>query len=541
VASVSPVSFDDLVTAATVGVARRPVDVTALGGPAAGYAQVLGDSDPAAALLDAAALLEAAQRAGSRPAADIATPPPAPADTAPELSARAARLLRQLAGPTVPGFTAADSELLAGLLTAASEAGYLAPAPLLPDLLDAAVRTAALRPAVAAVLGERGRWLAGHRPDWQRVADEAPASPAAPSAGPATGETGDPELWRTGSRAARHGYLASLRDHDPAAARELLAAGWSREIGAERPALLGVLARGLSPDDEEFAEAALDDRVEAVRATARRLLARLPESDFNRRAAERAAAALGLAGDGRRRRLVAALPSPGEVGDAAIRDGLSPRPPSPSIGAAAWLLTQVIAAAPLAGWTRRFRLSPQQIVALPVEQDLGIAVRAGWRLAAVRQADAEWATALLDAGDPDDGGGRPPAAWPDGAWLAAVLPPQQRAARAAARLARVNLAGRPAEVSAVMSEIAGHPDPWPGVLADAVLAVLARAATQAVLPRLARGLLAAAGRGLPAAGARDYAAELARLAEAYPQTWSPLLRSAAETIALRRAFLEEIR
>ena len=116
-----------------------------------------------------------------------------------------------------------------------------------------------------------------------------------------------------------------------------------------------------------------------------------------------------------------------------------------------------------------------------------------------------------------------------------------RGRAAAARLARVNLAGRPAEVSAVMSEIAGHPDPWPGVLADAVLAVLARAATQAVLPRLARGLLAAAGRGLPAAGARDYAAELARLAEAYPQTWSPLLRSAAETIALRRAFLEEIR
>jgi hypothetical protein len=498
---------------------------------------VPGDSDPAAALLDAAALLEAARRAGTRHAADIATPPAAPADEAPELSARAARLLRQLAGQTVPGFTAADSELLASLLTAASEAGYLAPAPLLPDLLDAAARTAALRPAVAAVLGQRGRWLAGHRPDWQRVADEAPQSPAGPPAG-------DPELWRTGSRATRHAYLASLRDHDPAAARELLAAGWAREIGAERPALLGVLARGLSPDDEEFAETALDDRVEAVRATARRLLARLPESDFNRRAARRAAAALGLAGDGPRRRLVATPPSPADIDDAAIRDGLNPRPPSPSIGAGAWLLTQAIAAAPLAGWTRRFRLSPQEIVALPVEQDLGITVRAGWRLAAVRQGDAEWATALLDAGDPDDGGGRPPAAWPDGAWLAAVLAPGQRAARAAARLAHMNLGGRSADVNAMMAEIVGCPDPWPDVLADAVLAVLARAATQAVLPRLARGLLAAAGRGLPAgtsAGTRDYAAELARLAEAYPQTWSPLLRSAAETIALRRAFLEEIR
>jgi hypothetical protein len=168
-------------------------------------------------------------------------------------------------------------------------------------------------------------------------------------------------------------------------------------------------------------------------------------------------------------------------------------------------------------------------------------VHAGWRLAAVRQDNAEWARALLDAGDPDDGGGRPPAAWPDGPRLAAVLPPEVRAARAAARLAGMNLAGRPADVNAAITEIAGCPVPWPTVLADAVTAILGRAATQAVLPRLARGLLAAAARGLPATGDRDYAAELARLASAYPQTWSPLLRSAAETIALRRAFLEEIR
>jgi hypothetical protein len=105
----------------------------------------------------------------------------------------------------------------------------------------------------------------------------------------------------------------------------------------------------------------------------------------------------------------------------------------------------------------------------------------------------------------------------------------------------MGLAGRPADISALMAEIEGCPLPWPAVLADAVVAVMARVATQAVLPRLARGLLAAAGRGLPATGAHDYAAELARLADAYPQTWSPLLRSAAETIALRRAFLEEIR
>ena len=83
--------------------------------------------------------------------------------------------------------------------------------------------------------------------------------------------------------------------------------------------------------------------------------------------------------------------------------------------------------------------------------------------------------------------------------------------------------------------------PWPGDLADAVIAVLGRAAPLAVLPRLPRGLLDLAARGLPATGGRDYAAELTRLADAQPQNWTPLVRKTAETILLRRAFLEEIR
>ncbi len=134
---------------------------------------MLDAGDPAAALLDAAALLTVAQRAGFRPERTaLVGPLPSPEDAAPELSARAERALRQIGGAQLaPGFAAGDKELLADLLTAASDAGYVASAPLLPDLLDAAVRTTALRPAVAAVLGVRGRWLAEHRPDWQRVVD----------------------------------------------------------------------------------------------------------------------------------------------------------------------------------------------------------------------------------------------------------------------------------------------------------------------------------------------------------------------------------
>jgi hypothetical protein len=547
-------SFEDLITAATVGVSRKPLPITDLDGPAAPHVEVLDVSDPAASLLDAAALLTVARRAGFRPERGVATHNGAASqDSAPELSARAERALRLIGrAHLAPGFAAGDSELLADLLAAASNAGYVASAPLLPDLLDAAVRTTPLRPAVAAVVGARGRWLARHRPDWQRIADAVPpgtvpaGTPVAESAvaGVAVAGTavtvplGDPEVWRTGSRSERHAYLAARRQRDPKAGRELLAADWSQQTGDERAALLAVLVRGLSADDEEFLDAALDDRAAAVRAVARRLLTLLPGSRFNQRATERVAAVLRLERHGSRRTLVASVP--GDPDAAAVRDGIDVRRPSPSIGPGAWLLTQMIAAVPLAGWTRLLGLEPGDIVALPVEANRRMDVHAGWRLAAVDQRNSQWAEALLAVGDPDDGN-RPPAAWPADQRLAALLPPDRRAARVAALLASTNLNAGPATLQHVIAEVGGGPVPWPAAVADAVGTILGRAAPLAVLPRLPRGLLDMAARGLPATGGRDYAAELTRLADTHPQTWSPLLRKTVETIQLRRAFLEEIR
>ena len=164
-------TYDDLVTAATVGLSRRPLPAAALSGlepasgpsgPLAKYAGVIAQDDAADALLDAAALHVAARRAGLLLPRGVAVPPPMPPDRAPELSPWAAGMLRQAAG---------DAELLADLLVATAGAGFRAPAPLLPALLDAAVRTVALRPAVNAALGSRGRWLAAHRADWRRVTD----------------------------------------------------------------------------------------------------------------------------------------------------------------------------------------------------------------------------------------------------------------------------------------------------------------------------------------------------------------------------------
>ena len=579
-------SFDDLVAVAAIGVTRKGLAIDELAGPAAGQAGVLDRADPAAALLDAAALLTAARRAGLRPvtAADPgdaacpgttagpaedewAGPAAATAAAERELPPRATRLLRRLGqADSARGFAAADSELLAGLLTAARDAGYVLPAPLLPALLDAAGRDSGLRPAVAGMLGARGRWLVAHRADWRRATGPAlAAEPLTPAPGPGVAGPGgagvsEAELvtWRTGGRDERRGLLARLRRRDPAAGRELLAGGWARETGADRAALLAVLGQRLSAADEEFLEAALDDRAAGVRDTARLLLGQLPGSAFRRRAARRAAPVLRVERHGRRRRL--AVTPPGEPDAAALRDGIAEASPVPGIGPAGWRLIQVLAAAPLGDWTRQLGLTPADLAALPVADDLGPYVHAGWRQAIARQQPAAapdrgappgagraeegaaeltaWALALLAAG-----AGRqvtwPVQAWPGDAALTAVLPAASRSERAAASLKDAVVDDR-ARAYTLAAEVAACPAPWGPGLSEAALGLLARAATRPDLPSLPRSVLTLAGRRLPAGGPRDYAAALTELAAARPQAWSPLLHAAAELIALRRAFLAEL-
>jgi hypothetical protein len=528
------VSYDDLVAAATVGLSHRPVHVTGLAGAAAEHAGVLDSGDQAAALLDAVALMVAARRAGARAAAGVACPVPAAEDTAAELPPRAADLLEQAC--------LADPVLLASLLSTAASFGYRAPAPLLPALLDTAVKDHALRPLVAAVLGARGQWLAGYRSDWQPVAGAAGPDTAEPGAGGPGAAADDPAAWETGRRPERRGHLAALRARDPAAARDLLAAGWSAETGDDRADLLGVLACGLSAADEEFLEAALDDRKASVRVAARRLLTQLPGSAFTRRAAQRATALLRLEQHGRRPRLVATRPDRADA--AAVRDGITARPPTAAIGPGSWLLTQMISAAPLAGWVTSLGLDPRQLASLPVAGELRAAVHAGWRLAAIDQASSPWAEALLAVPEPGQAIQRPPDAWPRDFQLAALLAPPARATRAAALLATA------AAMPNALTEVRNCPGPWPHPLAEAVVAALRRTVTSAARLGTAvtragwpEELAAAAGPSLPADGLTDYAAALARLAhiDKCPPHWSSALRRAAAAIAVRRAFLEEIR
>jgi Family of unknown function (DUF5691) len=163
-----------ILTAALIGAERAVVPPPPTLLPAS-----TSSPDQAATLLDHAALLTVARRAGLR--ADSAqSPRPAADDTRPTVSAAAGRrLARILAGE--------NSDLIAEWLTAAVTLGLRPPPQLLPALLDRARRVAAsnpdpdearLRDLVAAAGGPRASWLAGLNPAWSWLLTERAPGPA---------------------------------------------------------------------------------------------------------------------------------------------------------------------------------------------------------------------------------------------------------------------------------------------------------------------------------------------------------------------------
>ncbi|MBX6766857.1 MAG: hypothetical protein IRY90_06865, partial [Actinomadura rubrobrunea] len=450
--------WNEHVTAALLGTRRRPTPSL----PDA-PAEV---GDPAARLLDQAAVLAVRRRAGRRPLRSLEPIAPAPEEDLPVVSLAAARRLAQILSGT-------QIRVLPEWLEAAAAAGRRVPARLLPDLLERGRSDRMLRPAIARAAGRRGVWLALQNTEWAYLV------------GAGNDPGGGPEVWQTGTRNQRVAYLTALRGSDPAAAREALRAAGGREPAPDRAAFLATFEHGLSPDDEEFLESALEDRGKDVRQIAADLLARLPGSAYGERMAARARACVRprertVRG---RRRLWVAVEPPRTHDEDLARDGV-PFHPSGSfvpggrsggpVGTRAAWLREILARTPLATWTELFGLPPMEIVCLPVTEAAGRGdpedddarrggdaraardVHIGWARAALRQRDVAWARALLKGGVLAD---EPEAL----AELLQVLPADERD-QAAADLIRW-VEGGP-DLLRVLERI---PGPWTGRLADAVV------------------------------------------------------------------------
>jgi hypothetical protein len=367
--------WHDLVTASLIGTERTVVPAVAI----PGLAPAEDDAgDPAAALLDRAALMTAARRAGRRP--DTAEPlPRCEPDLRPLVSPSAAvRLMAILNGE--------HPELLTEWLTAAAARGLRPPSQLLPALLDRARQP---RPTelglirlVAEAGGPRTKWLAGLNPDWKSV--------AAPDL------TGD-DVWRLGDTGQRRGYLAGLAARDPEAAWELVGTSWDAAGRVDRGMFLAVMtarASRLGAAAEPLLEAALDDRAVEVRAGAAYLLPRLPGSALGQRMAERALACVRIEDSVRGPHLLITPPS--QCDDSMRRDGIVAGPAAELAQPTgrAHLLYAMVARTPLRTWTDAFGLTATQVVALS-SGDWAQVLFAGWTRAAIAQRDRQWTAALV--------------------------------------------------------------------------------------------------------------------------------------------------
>ncbi|NJN47621.1 MAG: hypothetical protein HC808_15355, partial [Candidatus Competibacteraceae bacterium] len=205
--------WQDLLATALLGTAQQSLTLPGAAGDLGKALKQIDWDNQEQALLSAAGLVALWRRAGQLPCTDqVSLPTVCGADAQPGCNETAAGHLELM-------LQGHYSKVLPEWLTALTQAGKQAPARCLPELLEAGRIRSGLRDLIVPVLGQRGRWLAEHNPDWHYAI-----------------EHNDESIWETGTREQRLTFLRGMRQQTPARARELLSAHWSRESAKERAA-----------------------------------------------------------------------------------------------------------------------------------------------------------------------------------------------------------------------------------------------------------------------------------------------------------------
>lgn len=336
--------------------------------------------DAPTALLRAAGMLATCSLAGLQGTADAlpASTAPAEPDTLHELADGPA--LHLIAWALQEG----PARLHHGVCQAMGQAKCRLPTRLLPAALDMGRRSVALRAILAPVLGERGQWLAAQRDDWRYAVGVSALAP-------------EESRWTEGSLEQRRAFLAAERAAQPAQARERLAQALA-ELGAkERADLLGVLADGLTLQDEPLLDSLRADRSREVRASALELLLRLPDAAHPRRAAERMAALV------RHERALLhkhwVVDAPEAVGADWKADNLdAPRPQHEELGERAWWLYQLVRQVPLGWWNAHTGMAAAELIEWARSTDWKQPLLRGWRDVLLSAPQLDWGQAFIDTG-----------------------------------------------------------------------------------------------------------------------------------------------
>lgn len=366
-----PTLWETLVANALMGTDRQPPQLpTGEGSLQALLNQV--SVEPEATLLQAAGILASYQQAGQCPLSESgAVPHPCSVETFPHCNDRTHHHLQTI-------LSGEYKEVLPELLHLMTCANQLVPPEALPALLDKGRGQTELRFSIKAVIGERGRWLAQHNPTWAYAAGQLLPQTEAVEIEQQAVEN----LWKTSEHPLRVDLLKTFRSLNPRAAREMLSTTWTQEKARDKATFLELLQPHLSLADEPFLEAALADRAQDVRAGASTLLASLPSSQYCQRMAEQAQTYVQFADN------TVTIHLPKDDGSWKS-EGLAPIPGK--LGKRASLLSQIIAAVPLEGWSG----DPFLLISIVKTHQHGAAVLDGWTLAAKQQAHVTWAKALL--------------------------------------------------------------------------------------------------------------------------------------------------
>jgi len=473
--------------------------------------------------------------AGRRGETGVEEAVPAPGETLPACSAKAAEIIRRL-------LVAQRTEILREALDRLRLAGLRVPYALLPAALDE--QRTELHPAVAAVLGERGLWLAGQNPAWGwAVATR--------------GSDDDEAVWEEGALGERISTLHRVRGRDPALGLVWVEDVWKSEKADVRVAMVTALETGLSPGDEQFLEGALDDRSVRVREVAAALLARIPDSDYSGRAAARAdtilvryeppagglrGVAAGLSRRGHAGRLAV---EPPEHPDTVWRRDLPGDMPERGVGEKAWGISRALAVVTPAHWEEHFGVTASDLIAA-ARGDWEMAVLAGWCRASVLHQVSSWAAPLWRACyrlEHDLEGWQ---TWQIALSMANLLP-QSDLAFAIGQLPKNG--EMPFRLSSTLQAISG---PWQPDLSEAFLDGLRRringicqyGPSQGEEPwvtALPNATISLASECLKrATGFREILERCPGLPDHALRRWGPELEKFEETLELRRKLVEEI-
>ena len=364
--------MDALTRAAVAGTSRETPPASGL--PTDGLFESAAGKSPQQELLLRAGTRAVYRAAGRLAESGIEGPQPAPDETISACSAKAAELLGRL-------LVDQRTSILLEALERLRLAGLRLPHALLPGAMNVEEE---LRPAVVAVLGERGRWLAQLNPEWAW----------------AVGDEGDlRDVWDEGDLKERTSVLRRVRGRDPALGRAWLSETWRQEKADARSAMLKAFQENLSPEDEPFLESSLGDRSMKVRAVAADLLARLPGSAYALRNAERAEAIIagyeppstGFLGRRRSGKLMVELPP--AVDEGWKRELPGEASPPRKMGERAWTVVRTLEVIPPVYWERRFGTTPEELV-VAARGEWEAVLLTGWRRAAVRHGQESWAWPL---------------------------------------------------------------------------------------------------------------------------------------------------